>query len=102
MVIVSTATTERETPAQDSRQSAYSWYVLGVLGCVSLANYYDRNLISILVEPIKRDLRLSDAQICLLSGFAFALAYSVFGIPVARLAVRYGRTRTLSLALPAW
>ena len=89
-------------PPLPTKQSAYSWYVLGVLGCVSLANYYDRNLISILVEPIKRDLRLSDAQIGLLSGFAFALAYSVFGIPVARLADRYGRTRILGLALAAW
>jgi len=85
-----------------SKQSAYSWYVLGVLGCVSVANYYDRNLISILVEPIKRDLRLSDAQMGLLSGFAFALAYSIFGIPVARLADRYGRTRILSVALAVW
>jgi predicted MFS family arabinose efflux permease len=101
MAIVSTAT-EQGKVRSGSKQSAYSWYVLGVLGCVSLANYYDRNLISILVEPIKRDLRLSDAQIGLLSGFAFALAYSVFGVPVARLADRYGRTRILSLALAAW
>lgn len=101
MGIVSTATAE-EKARSGSKQSAYSWYVLGVLGCVSLANYYDRNLISILVEPVKRDLRLSDAQIGLLSGFAFALAYSVFGIPVARLADRYGRTRILGWALAAW
>lgn len=93
---------DKKRPDPAASASAYSWYVLGVLGCVSLANYYDRNLISILVEPIKRDLQLSDAQIGLLSGFAFALAYSVFGIPVARLADRYGRTRILSLALAVW
>jgi MFS family permease len=96
------AVTGQVRAGSGSKQSAYSWYVLGVLGCVSLANYYDRNLISILVEPIKRDLRLSDAQIGLLSGFAFALAYSVFGIPVARLADRYGRSRILSVAVAVW
>jgi MFS family permease len=80
----------------------YSWYVLAVLGLVSLANYYDRNLISILVEPLKRDLHLSDSQIGLLTGFAFALAYGVFGIPVARLADRYGRVRILSISVALW
>jgi len=89
-------------PTRDTGSRAYPWYVLAVLGLVSIANYYDRNLISILVEPIKRDLHLSDAQLGLLSGFAFALAYSVFGIPVARLADRYGRAKILSASLALW
>jgi MFS family permease len=77
-------------------------YVLIVLSLVSLANYYDRNLISILVEPIKRDLHVSDTQIGLLTGLAFAVVYSLVGIPVARLADRFGRTKVLGVALTLW
>ena len=74
----------------------YPGYVLAMLGLVSVLNYYDRNLISILVEPMKRDLHLSDANIGLLSGIGFALMYSILGIPMARLADRYGRARVLA------
>ncbi len=87
-------------PESPTRQ--YSNYVLFVLGLVSVTNYYDRNLISILVEPIKRDLSLSDSQIGLLSGIGFALMYSILGIPMARLADRYGRVRILSAVLAIW
>src|SRR6185437_6605711 len=80
----------------------YPWYVLGVLSAISMVNYYDRNLISILVEPMKRDLHVSDAQLGLLTGFAFAVAYSAFGIPVARLADRWGRVRVLGLSVIVW
>jgi MFS family permease len=86
----------------NTRAASYSWYVLGVLCAVSIVNYYDRNLISILVEPIKHDLHASDSELGLLTGFAFALAYSAFGIPVARLADRWGRARVLGLSLLAW
>jgi predicted MFS family arabinose efflux permease len=77
-------------------------YVLVILGCASVLNYYDRNLISILIEPIKRDLRLSDSDIGLLSGIAFALMYSILGIPMARLADRYGRAKLLAASLAIW
>jgi MFS family permease len=82
--------------------SWYPGYVLTMLGLVSVLNYYDRNLIAILVEPMKRDLHLSDANIGLLSGIGFALMYSLLGIPVARLADRYGRARVLAASLAAW
>lgn len=77
-------------------------YVLVVLSLVSLANYYDRNLISILVEPIKHDLHVSDTQIGLLTGLAFAVVYTFVGIPVARLADRFGRSTVLGVALSVW
>jgi MFS family permease len=83
-------------------RSWYPGYVLAMLGLVSVLNYYDRNLIAILVEPMKRDLHLSDANIGLLSGIGFALMYSVLGIPVARLADRYGRARVLAATLAVW
>jgi MFS family permease len=80
----------------------YSSYVLVILGLTSALNYYDRNLISILVEPMKRDLHLSDSDIGLLSGIGFALMYSTLGIPMARLADRYGRARLLASSLAVW
>lgn len=83
-------------------RSWYPGYVLTMLGLVSVLNYYDRNLIAILVEPMKRDLHLSDANIGLLSGIGFALMYSLLGIPVARLADRYGRARVLTASLAVW
>lgn len=80
----------------------YSVYVLLLVGLVSVANYYDRTLISILVEPIKRDLALTDSQIGLLSGFGFALMYSLLGVPMARLADRFGRARVLGSVVVIW
>jgi predicted MFS family arabinose efflux permease len=85
-----------------SHERRYSGYVLTVLGLVSVLNYYDRNLISILVEPMKRDLQLSDGDIGLLTGIGFALMYSVLGIPMARLADRLGRAKLLSSVLAIW
>ncbi|MEI9984810.1 MAG: MFS transporter [Aliidongia sp.] len=88
--------------AQDRVSSWHSSYVLLLVGLVSVANYYDRTLISILVEPIKRDLGLSDGQIGLLSGVGFAVMYSLLGVPMARLADRFGRVRVLGSVVAVW
>jgi predicted MFS family arabinose efflux permease len=80
----------------------YPGYVLFILGLISSLNYYDRNLISILVEPMKRDLHLSDSDIGLLTGIGFALMYSLVAIPMARIADRHGRVRVLAASLAAW
>jgi MFS family permease len=74
--------------------SWYPAYVLTVLGLVSILNYYERNLITILVEPMKRDLHLSDSNTGLLTGIGF--------IPIARLADRQGRARILAATLAVW
>jgi len=88
--------------APDRVSSWYSSYVLLLVGLVSVANYYDRTLISILVEPIKGDLGLSDGQIGLLSGVGFAVMYSLLGVPMARLADRFGRARVLGSVVAVW
>jgi MFS family permease len=80
----------------------YARYVLAVLGLISVLDYYDRNLISILVDPIEKGLHLDDAQVGLLSGIAFALAYGVCGIPIARMADRYGKVRVLTAGVVVW
>ena len=63
---------------------AYKHYMLGLLTIVAVFNYLDRTVLSLLLEPIKQDLELSDSQLGLLTGFAFALFYAVAGIPIAR------------------
>ncbi len=73
-----------------------------LLSAVSLFNYMDRYGISILVEPIKADLQLSDTQLGLLTGFAFSLTYGLFGIPLGRLADTGHRVRLLAVCLAIW
>ena len=82
--------------------TSYKWYVLFLLTVVTTFAHLDKNLIIILQESIKTDLALSDTQLGLLSGLAFALAYTVFGIPVAQLADRFNRKNIISFSLAAW
>lgn len=82
--------------------SRYRYYVLAILVLVSFFNYMDRSVLSVLVEPIKADLKISDTQLGFLAGFTFAVFYATFGIPLARLADRSSRVRLLSIAIAAW
>ena len=59
----------------------YAWYVLGVLFLVYVLNFVDRQILSILAQDIKAGLGVNDAQIGFLYGTAFAVFYSLFGIP---------------------
>ena len=77
-------------------------YVLGTLVVVYTFNFIDRQILSILLEAIKQDLGLSDTQLGLLTGFAFALFYATLGIPIARWADRGSRRNIISLALAIW
>ena len=65
-------------------------------------SYMDRQILAILLEDIKADLLLTDTQLGLLSGFAFALFYATLGIPVAALADRMNRINIISIALALW
>ncbi|WP_445947942.1 MFS transporter, partial [Sphingorhabdus sp.] len=60
---------------------------------VYVLNFLDRQIVNILAEPISRDLGLSDTQIGLLTGLAFALFYTLLGIPIARYADNSGTNR---------
>jgi MFS family permease len=82
--------------------SRYSWYVLAILVVVYFVNFVDRQIISILAEDIKKDLGVSDAQIGFLYGTAFAIFYSLFGIPLGRLADMWVRTRLMAIGLAVW
>ena len=81
---------------------AYRRYVLGMLALVYVFNFTDRQILAILMQPIKEDLLLSDTQLGLLSGIAFALFYVTMGIPIARLADRYSRVNIISVSIFLW
>ena len=78
---------------------AYRNYALGMLMLAYTANYVDRQILSILLQPIKMELGLSDTQLGFLSGITFALFYATLGIPIAVWADRGNRRNIISLAL---
>jgi MFS family permease len=81
---------------------AYRSYVLVVLVIVYTFNFIDRQIVGILAVPIKAELHLSDSQLGLMGGLAFALFYTLLGIPIARLADRVSRTWIMTVALALW
>jgi len=93
--VVSTSTSVAE-PAPN-----YKYYVLGLLFLVGTVNFIDRQILSILQEPIKNELGLSDSEIGLLP-LAFVLLYVTSGLPIARLADRYVRQTVLAVCITVW
>jgi len=77
-------------------------YVLGVLFVVVMLNFIDRQVISILGEPIKQEMGLSDKQLGFMTGLSFALFYTTLAIPVAILADRWNRSRIIAIAVAIW
>lgn len=88
--------------AVSAETPAYRLYVLAMLFLVYAFNFVDRILIGILAPLIKRDLGVSDAQLGLMSGTAFALFYTTLAIPIAALADRRSRTWIITVALTVW
>ena len=91
-------------PMQSSSFSnpSYRTFVLVFLTLIYAVNFVDRQLIAILQEAIKADLGLSDTQLGLLSGLAFATFYVIAGVPIARLADRSNRRNIISIAVALW
>ena len=81
---------------------AYKNYLLGLLLLILTSNYVDRVALGLLLQDIKVDLRLSDTQLGLLTGIAFAMFYAVMGIPIARWADRGNRVTIISLTAALW
>ena len=93
--------------ANEAQQNPYTsmsarYYAVGLLTVVYTFNFIDRQLLSILHESIKADLLLSDQQLGLLTGIAFAMFYVTAGIPIARWADRGNRRNIVALAIGVW
>ncbi|HJY82210.1 MAG TPA: MFS transporter [Candidatus Binatia bacterium] len=80
----------------------YAYYVLGVLFVVYIFNFIDRQILAILLQPIKEDLKISDTALGFLTGFAFAVFYTFAGLPLARLADRWVRRSLIAISLVTW
>jgi predicted MFS family arabinose efflux permease len=80
----------------------YANYVLGVLFVVYVFNFIDRQILSILLDPIKADLGVSDTAMGFLTGLAFALFYTIAGIPIARYADVGPRRTIIAVGLFGW
>jgi MFS family permease len=80
----------------------YAWYVVGVLTLMYVFSFIDRQIFSLIVGPLRRDLGITDTQVSLLQGFSFAVFYTVCGIPLGRLADRRSRRGIIAVGLMAW
>ncbi|MCP5090344.1 MAG: MFS transporter [Gammaproteobacteria bacterium] len=87
---------------KDTASPSYRAYVMVILVVVYTFNFIDRQIIGILAVPIKADLALTDTQLGLMGGLAFALFYTALGIPIAMLADRSNRTWIMTIALTVW
>jgi MFS family permease len=94
----------KSVKSTDSHQdkNSYKAWVLFMLLVVYIFNFIDRQIIGILAVPIQAELALSDTQLSLMGGIAFALFYTVLGIPIAWLADRKNRTWIITIALMIW
>ena len=75
-------------PNDEYPDPGYAWYVVVILTIAYVFSFLDRQILSLLVEPIKADLGISDTQMSLLQGLAFGIFYTLLGIPIGRLADR--------------
>lgn len=80
----------------------YAWYVLSILVLIYILNFVDRQVLTILSEDLKRDLKLQDSDLGFLYGTAFGVFYALFGIPLGKLADSWNRIRLLSVGLSLW
>jgi len=83
-------------------QPAYAWYVVGVLALANCVSFIDRLILSLLVQPIKIELGISDTAFSLLAGAAFAIFYCGMGLVIARWADRYSRKWIVTIGIILW
>ena len=93
---------ERMSGIPDEKADLDAWYGLAILFIAYTVSFIDRTILSLLVEPIKISLDVSDTQISLLHGLAFAIFYTLLGIPIARLADRHSRKYIISVGIFVW
>ncbi|CAN5711853.1 MFS transporter [soil metagenome] len=80
----------------------YAWYVVGLLTLANISSFLDRQILALLVMPIKRDMHLTDTQVSLLMGLSFAMFYTIFGILIGRLADRANRRSIVITGIVLW
>lgn len=80
----------------------YGWWVVALLTLANISSFVDRQILALLVQPIKRDMHLSDTKLSLLMGLSFALFYTVFGVIISRLADKTSRRNIIMTGISLW
>src|SRR5262245_57941229 len=95
-----------QAPASTSQTTGsdlkYAWYVVFVLMVCLTLSFIDRQILGLLVDPIRQDLGVSDTRVGLLHGLAFALFYTFMGLPVGWLVDRYSRRGIIAAGVVFW
>lgn len=91
-----------EIPPAAPERSSYQWYVVIICMMAYILSFVDRQILSLMIEPIKADLMLSDTQFSLLQGLAFSLFYAFMGVPIAALADKKSRVKIISVGIAFW
>lgn len=101
---------DQEAPNQDNPAAeaapypnpVYAWYVVGVLMLAYTISFIDRQILNLLVGPIQRDLGISDTEMSLLAGLAFALFYTFLGLPIGRQVDKRSRRSIIAIGIVVW
>jgi MFS family permease len=102
-VSIDIANKQQEEEAENQwPKPAYAWYMTLLLMVLYMLSFLDRTIIVLLIEPIKQDLQLTDTHISLLYGLAFAIFYTLMGIPIARLADSKNRRSIIAAGVIFW
>lgn len=91
-----------EIPPAAPERSSYQWYIVIICMVAYILSFVDRQILSLMIEPIKADLMLSDTQFSLLQGLAFSLFYAFMGVPIAALADKKSRVKIISVGIAFW
>jgi len=89
-------------PETQKQSSSYAWYIVVLCMVAYIFSFIDRQILALLIEPIREDLQISDTQFSLLNGFAFSLFYATMGIPIARLADSRSRPAIIAAGIFLW
>lgn len=82
--------------------TAWAWYTVAILLCAYIFSFIDRQILNLLVAPVRRDLNITDTEMSLLIGFSFAVFYSVLGLPFGRLADSISRPKLIIAGMFTW
>lgn len=88
--------------AVNNKSSVYAWYVVLLCMLAYIFSFIDRQILALMIEPIKADLNISDTQFSLLHGLAFSLFYAFMGLPLAYLADRFSRPKLIAAGIIFW
>ena len=95
------------TPLGEDKGTAFpaariAWTAVAVLTAIGAVGFVDRQVLALLVEPLKKDLGLTDTQIGVLQGFSFVILYATAGVPLGFAVDRYSRRLIIFLGVVAW